>query len=97
MGQFANEAESVGQSPPSAMTEKAPPRTDPPTPPGGRWINETGLVGQSLHSALTEIVPPTRRDPPTFLRRVGGSVWEGNRIGGSVFAAEDEGNSATAR
>ena len=49
MGQFANETESVGQSPPSAMSEKAPPRTDPPTPSGGsvgQFANETGSVGQ---------------------------------------------------
>ena len=49
VGQFANESESVGQSLPSAMTEKVPPRTDPPNLFGGsvgQFANETGSVGQ---------------------------------------------------
>ena len=63
VGQFANEAESVGQSPPSAMTEKAPPRTDPPTPLEGRWINETGSVGH-FGVALFRSLSSTKTDPP---------------------------------
>ena len=54
------------------------------------------LVGSSNPVKDVKTIRP-RSDPPTALGRVGGSVSERNRIGGSVFAAEDDGKSAAAR